>query len=138
MKSTEKTPHSGAIGIGRPFRPSVWPDGTTIAFITGDKIWLIERDGGTNLRQLDPHAMKQQRPVFSQDGTKIAAVICNQGVIDSSGEVFVIYLKTKEIRPVRTNAGAALVPDTMRQPATHATQARFRHRPAAAHLQRMR
>jgi Tol biopolymer transport system component len=94
-----------------PFQPSVSPDGQTIAFITGGRVWLIGRDG-KNLRQLFQDGRSQQRPVFSPDGTKIAAVICNQLANDVTGEVFVIDLKTHEITPLRTNTGLPLVPDT--------------------------
>jgi tricorn protease-like protein len=91
-------------------QPGVSPDGRTIAFITGDRVWLIDRDG-KNLRQLFPDGKKQQRPVFSPDGTKIAFVICNNPAMDTSGDVFVIDLKTKELTPLRTSAGFSVMPD---------------------------
>lgn len=97
--------------IGTPLQPSVSPDGKTIAFVTGNKIWLIDRDG-KNLRQLLQDGRNQQRPVFSPDGTKIAFIVCNQLAVDASGEVFVIDLKTQEITLLRTSAGSSLVPDT--------------------------
>lgn len=96
--------------IPTPLQPSVSPDGRTIAFITGSKIWLIDRDG-KNLRQLFPDAFSQQRPAFSPDGTKIAAIICNQLAIDATGEVFVIDIATKQPTPLRTSTGASLMPD---------------------------
>ncbi|MCI0380119.1 MAG: hypothetical protein L0215_21250, partial [Gemmataceae bacterium] len=96
--------------IGTPLQPSVSPDGKTIAFVTGNKVWLIDRDG-KNLRQLLPDGRNQQRPAFSPDGTKVAFVVCNQLAVDASGEVFVIDLKTQEITPLRTSAGSSLVPD---------------------------
>jgi WD40-like Beta Propeller Repeat len=95
--------------IPTPLQPSVSPDGKTIAFITGNKIWLIDRDGA-NLRQLFPHTYNQQRPVFSPDGTKIAAVICNQ-ITNTTGEVFVIDIATKQPSAIRTSTGASLMPD---------------------------
>jgi hypothetical protein len=97
--------------IAAPFQPGVSPDGKTVAFMTGDRVWLIDRDG-KNLRQLFQDGRKQQRPVFSPDGTKIAFVICNNVAMDTSGEVFVIDLKTQEITPLRTSAGLSLMPDT--------------------------
>jgi Tol biopolymer transport system component len=77
----------------RRSQPGVSPDGKTIAFVTGDKIWLTDHDG-KNLRQLCPRGMKQQRPVFSPDGTRIAAVVCNQLGNDLTAEVFVIDVNT--------------------------------------------
>jgi Tol biopolymer transport system component len=97
--------------IGAPYQPSVSPDGRTIAFVTGDRVWLIERDG-TDLRQLLPHGMKQQRPEFSPDGRMVAAVICNQLGNDMTGEVFVVDRKTQEVTTLRTSTGLGLLPDT--------------------------
>ena len=97
--------------IGSPYQPSVSPDGKTIAFVTGNKVWLIGRDG-KNLRQLFEDGRPQQRPVFSPDGTKIAMVICNQMSNDLSGDVFVIDVKTKDPMALRTSAGLSLLPDT--------------------------
>ena len=91
--------------------PRVSPDGKTIAFITGNRVWLIDRDG-KNLRQFFQDGHNQQRPVFSPDGTRIAMVICNTSAVDMTGEVFVIDRKTQEITPLRTSTGATLVPDT--------------------------
>lgn len=106
------TKHVTAIDaqVDAAFQPSVSPDGRTIAFITGNKVWLIDRDG-KNLRQLYPHTLQQQRPVFSPDGTRIAAVICNTMAFDVTGEVFVINVKTQEVTPLRTIVGSTLVPD---------------------------
>jgi hypothetical protein len=97
--------------IASPFQPDVSPDGKTIAFITGNKVWLIDRDG-KNLRQLFQDGHNQQRPAFSPDGTKVAFIICNQLGVDASGEVFVFDLKGNDITPLRTSRGALLVPDT--------------------------
>jgi hypothetical protein len=97
--------------VATPFGPSVSPDGKTIALVTGGKVWLIDRDG-KNLRQLLADGRQQQRPVFSPDGTKVAMIVCNQVLNDVTGEVFVVDLKTQEVTPLRTSAGAALVPDT--------------------------
>jgi len=98
-------------GIASPSQPCISADGRTIAFITGNRIWLVDRDG-SNLRQVLPGGFSQQRPVFSPDGTKIAAVICNTIAADMTGEVFVIDLVTKEVTPLRNRTGQALVPDT--------------------------
>jgi hypothetical protein len=97
--------------IACPLQPAVSQDGKTIAFVTNNKVWLIDR-AGKNLRQLFPDGYNQLRPSFSPDGTKVAFIVCNQLAIDASGEVFVIDLKTNELTPVRTSTGASLVPDT--------------------------
>jgi hypothetical protein len=96
--------------IASPCSPSVSPDGKSIAFVTGQRVWTIDRDG-KNLRQVFLDGHPQQRPVFSPDGTKIAAIICNQLANDMTGEVFVIDLKTAQPTPLRTSAGSSLVPD---------------------------
>jgi hypothetical protein len=97
--------------VAAPLQPSVSPDGKTIAFVTGNKVWLIDR-AGKNLRQLFPDGRTQQRPVFSPDGATVAFIVCNTLASDVTGEVFVIDLKTNELTPLRTSAGASLVPDT--------------------------
>jgi hypothetical protein len=96
--------------VASPSQPSVSPDGKTIAFVTGNKVWMIGRDG-KNLRQLLPDGRSQQRPVFSPDGTKVAIVVCNQLGNDMTGEVFVVDLKTQKVTPLRTSTGSSLVPD---------------------------
>jgi len=101
--------------VASPFQPSVSPDGKTIAFVTGNRVWLIDRAGGgagKNLRQLFLDGHHQQRPTFSPDGTKVAFLVCNTMAVDMTGEVFVIDIKTQELTPVRTNTGLTLVPDT--------------------------
>ena len=108
---TTKSVRPIAPEMASPFQPDVSPDGKTIAFITGNKVWLIDRDG-KNLRQLFQDGRNQQRPAFSPDGTKVAFIICNQLGVDASGEVFVFDLKANDITPLRTSTGALLVPDT--------------------------
>ena len=111
MDPATKQVHPIDAQVAAPACPAVAPDGATIAFVTGGKIWLIERDG-KSLRQLLQDGHVQQRPVFSPDGTKIAAVICNTVANDVTGEVFVIDVKTREVTPLRTSMGSTLVPDT--------------------------
>jgi Tol biopolymer transport system component len=72
---------------------------------------MIGRDG-KNMRQVFQDGRTQQRPVFSPDGTKIAAVICNQLSNEWTGDVFVIDLKTQELTPLRTSAGWSIQPDS--------------------------
>ena len=108
---TTKSVRPIAPAMASPFQPDVSPDGKMIAFITGNKVWLIDRDG-KNLRQLFQDGRNQQRPAFSPDGTKVAFIICNQLGVDASGEVFVFDLKANDITPLRTSTGALLVPDT--------------------------
>lgn len=99
-----------AADLDNPSSPAVSPDGRTIAFIIGGKVWLIDRDG-RNLRQLLPDGFLQQRPAFSPDGTKVAFIVCNTMAYDATGEVFVIDLATQELTPLRTRMGSTLVPD---------------------------
>jgi Tol biopolymer transport system component len=96
--------------IPSPLQPSVSPDGRTIAFVTGEKVWLIDRDG-RNLRQLFPNGYSQQRPAFSPDGASIAIVIANHLGIDFTGEIYVIDLDANDPTPLRTKTGAELMPD---------------------------
>lgn len=97
--------------IAAPSQCCVSPDGRTIAFVTGDRVWLIGRDGG-DLRQLLPHGTRQQRPVFSPDGSMVAMVVCNQLGNDLTGEVVAVDLATREVTTLRTSTGLSLLPDT--------------------------
>jgi Tol biopolymer transport system component len=99
------------VQVAAPYHVAVSPDGRTIAFVTGERVWLIGRDG-RNLRQLFQHGASQQRPAFSPDGAKIAFIICNHLGVDATGDVFVTDLHAKEITQLRTNTGGTLVPDT--------------------------
>jgi hypothetical protein len=102
------TPIDAALSY--PRQVSVSPDGKTIALVTGNRVWLMDRDG-KNRRQLFQDGRNQQRPVFSPDGTKVALVVCNQAANDWTGEVFVMDLKTQALTQLRTSAGNSVMPD---------------------------
>lgn len=94
-----------------PSTPCVSPDGKTIAFVTGNRVYLIDRTG-RNMRQLVQGGFNQLRPVFSPDGAQLAMIVANQVGSDASGEVFVVDIKSLEVTQLRTSAGLALAPDT--------------------------
>jgi hypothetical protein len=96
--------------LSYPRQVSVSPDGKTIALVTGNRVWLMDRDG-KNRRQIFPDGRNQQRPVFSPDGTKVAFVVCTQSANDWTGEVFVVDLKTQAMTQLRTSAGNSVMPD---------------------------
>ena len=59
--------------IAQPSRPSVSPDGKSIAFVQGDITWRIGADG-TGLAQVTQASSGQTWPAWSPDGTKLAIV----------------------------------------------------------------
>lgn len=67
----------GSPGLGQPgaapHRPSVSPDGNSIAYVQGDVVWRIGVDG-SGLQQLTLAKVGATWPTWSPDGSQIALV----------------------------------------------------------------
>ena len=59
------------------YQPSINPDGTEIAFVSGGDIWTVESAGGI-ARVLISHEADEASPLYSPDGSRIA-FLSNRG-----------------------------------------------------------
>src|SRR5581483_11137633 len=72
--------------------PGISPDGSTIAFVSGDDIWEVPSRGG-DARLLVSHPANESRPLFSPDGRKLAFTSTRTG----NGDVYVLTLATGDL-----------------------------------------
>lgn len=75
--------------------PSLSPDGSEIAFVSGGDIWTVPAHGGS-ARLLVSHEANESRPLYSPDGTRLAFVSTRTG----NGDVYVLTLATGQLRRV--------------------------------------
>ncbi|HEY0101311.1 MAG TPA: LpqB family beta-propeller domain-containing protein, partial [Pyrinomonadaceae bacterium] len=75
--------------------PSISPDRTEIAFVSGGDIWTVPLAGG-EARLLVSHPATEARPVYSPDGRRIAFTSNRTG----NGDIYVLSFDTGELRRV--------------------------------------
>jgi Tol biopolymer transport system component len=95
-------------------RQPVWsPDGKTIAFFAyrdgGYDLWAISPDG-SNQHQLTKGAFDDREPVFSHDGTHIAFSSDRGSPLGSDINIFVLDLRSGEIRQLTRNPAEDTMP----------------------------
>jgi tricorn protease len=73
--------------------PSLSPDGSEIAFVSGGDIWTVPSAGG-EARLLVAHPATESRPLYSADGTKMAFTSNRTG----NGDVYVLDLRSGDLR----------------------------------------
>ncbi len=73
--------------------PSLSPDGTEIAFVSGGDIWTVPARGGV-ARLLVSHPATESRPLYSPDGKFLAFVSTRTG----NGDVYVLELASGDVR----------------------------------------
>jgi Tol biopolymer transport system component/C-terminal processing protease CtpA/Prc len=76
-------------------QPSLSPDGRSIAFVSGDDIWIGPAGGG-DAHILIAHPAAESRPLFSPDGKSIAFVSTRSG----NGDIYVADLATGTTRRI--------------------------------------
>jgi len=81
--------------------PSIAPDGSEIAFVSGGDIWTVPAAGG-QARLLISHAANDTHPVYSPDKSKVAFVSTRTG----GGDIYVLTLATGDVRRVTFDDGA--------------------------------
>ncbi|HYP25316.1 MAG TPA: S41 family peptidase [Blastocatellia bacterium] len=80
--------------------PSISPDRSEIAFVSGGDIWTVPSAGG-EARLLVSHPANESRPVYSPDGRRIAFVSGRSG----NGDIYVLTFDTGEIRRLTFDDG---------------------------------
>ncbi|MGH9903132.1 MAG: peptidase S41, partial [Pyrinomonadaceae bacterium] len=84
--------------------PSVSPDRSEIAFVSGGDIWTVPAAGG-EARLLVSHPATEFRPVYSPDGTRLAFTSNRTG----NGDLYVLALDGGELRRLTFDDGFDLV-----------------------------
>lgn len=75
--------------------PSLSPDHTEIAFISGGDIWTVPAAGG-NARLLISHPATESSPLYSPDGTRLAFVSTRTG----DGDIYVLTFGSGELKRI--------------------------------------
>ena len=81
--------------------PSIAPDGSEIAFVSGGDIWTVSSAGG-DARLLVSNAANDTRPIYSPDKSQLAFVSTRTG----GGDVYVLTFATGDVRRVTFDDGA--------------------------------
>ncbi len=76
-------------------QPALSPDGKSIAFVSGDDIWIAPAAGG-DAHILIAHPAAESRPLFSPDGKSIAFVSTRSG----NGDIYIADLGTGATRRI--------------------------------------
>src|SRR4051812_27410577 len=75
------------------YEPSISPDRSEIAFVSGGDIWTVPAGGGT-ARLLISHPATESRPLYSPDGKRLAFTSTRTG----NGDVYVLELASGELK----------------------------------------
>ena len=75
--------------------PSLSPDGSEIAFVSGGDIWTVPAQGG-DARLLVSNDADESRPLYSPDGTRIAFVSTRTG----NGDIYVLTLANGQLQRI--------------------------------------
>ena len=73
--------------------PSVSPDGSEIAFVSGGDIWTVAANGG-DAHLLVSHPATESRPLYSPDGRKLAFISTRTG----NGDIYLLTLDTGDLQ----------------------------------------
>ncbi|MFD2569496.1 S41 family peptidase [Spirosoma soli] len=84
--------------------PSLSPDGTEIAFISGGDIWTVSANGG-EARLLVSHADNESRPLYSPDGKHLAFTSTRTG----NGDVYLLTLETGDLKRLTYDDGSEVL-----------------------------
>jgi Tol biopolymer transport system component/C-terminal processing protease CtpA/Prc len=97
--ATKTAPQSVAPVAAQPVpyftEPTVSPDRSEIAFVSGGDIWTVALGGG-EARLLVSHAANESRPVYAPDGRRLAFTSNRTG----NGDIYVLTFDTGELRRV--------------------------------------
>jgi len=98
--ATKTAPPRAAAPVAPPpvpyfTEPTVAPDRSEIAFVSGGDIWTVPLAGG-EARLLVSHAANESRPVYAPDGRRLAFTSNRTG----GGDIYVLTFDTGELRRV--------------------------------------
>ncbi len=71
------------------YDPSISPNGTEIAFVSGGDIWTVASSGG-EARLLVSHTANEMRPLYSPDGKYLAFISTRTG----NGDIYILEMQT--------------------------------------------
>ena len=80
--------------------PSISPDRSEIAFVSGGDIWTVPTAGG-EARLLVAHSANESRPIYSPDGKKLAFGSNRTG----GGDIYVLTLATGDLKRLTFDDG---------------------------------
>jgi len=80
--------------------PSISPDRSEIAFVSGGDIWTVPMGGG-EARLLVSHPATESRPLYSPDGRKLAFTSTRTG----NGDIYLLTLDTGELKRLTFDDG---------------------------------
>jgi Tol biopolymer transport system component/C-terminal processing protease CtpA/Prc len=94
----------GAKGADDPLasfaEPSISPDRSEIAFVSGGDIWAVTSTGG-EARLLISHPANESRPLYSPDGRQLAFISTRTG----NGDIYVLTFQTGELKRLTFDDG---------------------------------
>jgi tricorn protease len=80
--------------------PSISPDRSEIAFVSGGDIWVVPAAGG-EAHLLISHPATESRPMYSPDGTKLAFMSNRAGTMD----IWILTFATGDVRQLTFDDG---------------------------------
>lgn len=95
-----KTTDKQVTGVPYFSDPSLSPDGSEIAFVSGGDIWTVPSKGG-EARLLVSHPEYESRPLYSPDGRYLAFNSTRSG----NGDIYVLNFETGECRRLTYDDG---------------------------------
>jgi len=84
--------------------PTISPDGSEVAFVSGGDIWTVPATGG-DARLLVAHAENETRPLYSPDGKYLAFGSTRSG----NGDIYLLTLDTGDLRRLTFDDGGESV-----------------------------
>ena len=80
--------------------PSISPDRTEVALVSGGDIWTVPASGG-EARLLVSHEANEQRPIYAPDGRSLAFISDRTG----GGDIYLLTLATGTLRQLTFDDG---------------------------------